>query len=116
MNINFYHPLNKKFSKIIKSLNNELRSLKKTKLNYNFLINELFYLNLKTENILLNTSPNQKNPITLVKKDLINFLERIKNFNEFKEFDKKLPKIVLHKPEMSTFENMLEFKNINKVF
>ena len=91
MNINFYHPLYKKFSKIIKSLNNELKSLKKTKLNYNFLINELFYLNLKTENILLNTSPNQKNPITLVKNDLINFLERIKNFNEFKEFDKKLP-------------------------
>ena len=26
------------------------------------------------------------------------------------------PKIVLYKPEMSTFENMLEFKNINKVF
>ena len=47
--------------------------------------------------------------------------EEIKNLLEFnkdlyKEFDKKFPKIVLYKPEMSTFENMLEFKNINKVF
>jgi hypothetical protein len=38
------------------------------------------------------------------------------NKNLFQEFDKKFPKIILNKPEMSTFENMLEFKSINQIF
>ena len=37
------------------------------------------------------------------------------NKNLFKEFDKEFPKIVLDKPEMSTFENMLEFKSVNQI-
>jgi len=41
MKINFSHPLNKIFIKIINNINIELKSFKKTKLNYNFLINEL---------------------------------------------------------------------------
>ena len=31
-------------------------------------------------------------------------------------FNKKFPKITLTKPEMCTFEDMLEFKNINQIF
>ena len=84
MKINFFHPLNKKFLKIINVINIELRYFKKTKLNYSFLINELIYLNLKVENILFDNSSNQKNPIILIKKDLISFLERTENFKKFK--------------------------------
>jgi len=91
MKINFNHRLNPQFSKIIKDINFELRSFKKTKLNYNFLINELIYLNLKAENILFDNSPKQKNPIVLIKKDLFFLLDRIINFKKFKDFDKKLP-------------------------
>ena len=45
-------------------------------------------------------------------------IRKLLEFNKdlFQKFDKKFPKIVLYKPEMSTFENMLEFKNINKAF
>jgi hypothetical protein len=38
------------------------------------------------------------------------------NKNLFQEFDKELPKIMLNKPEMSTFENMLEFKSVIQKF
>ena len=34
------------------------------------------------------------------------------NKNLFQKFDKEVPKIILNKPEMSTFENMLEFKSV----
>lgn len=91
MRINFSHPLKKNFSKVINNLNKELKSLKKTRLNYNFLINELIYLNLKVENILFNKSFNQLNPISLLKKDLNLLLERLKNFKKFGDFDKKIP-------------------------
>jgi hypothetical protein len=45
----------------------------------------------------------------------------IKNLIEFNkqlsfDFSKKFPKITLTKPEMCTFEDMLEFKNINQIF
>ena len=36
--------------------------------------------------------------------------------NYLSTLDKKFPKITLTKPEMCTFENMLEFKNINQIF
>ena len=38
-------------------------------------------------------------------------IENLLEFNKelFLEFNKKFPKIILNKPEMSTFENMLEF-------
>jgi len=56
----------------------------------------------------------------LIHRGIVNklFKENLLEFNKdlFKEFDKKFPKIVLYKPEISTFENMLEFKSINKVF
>ena len=32
------------------------------------------------------------------------------------DFSKKFPKITLTKPEMCTFDDMLEFKNINQIF
>ena len=38
------------------------------------------------------------------------------NKNLFQEFDKEFPKIILNKPEMSTFENMLEFKSVIQKF
>ena len=49
-----------------------------------------------------------------LKKDEI---KKLLEFNKdlYQEFDKKFPKIVLNKPEMSTFENMLEFKSINQI-
>ena len=42
-------------------------------------------------------------------------IKKLLEFNKdlFQEFDKKFPKIVLYKPEMSIFKNMLEFKSIN---
>ncbi len=42
-------------------------------------------------------------------------IKKLLEFNKelFLEFNKKFPKIILSKPEMSTFENMLEFKSIN---
>ena len=45
----------------------------------------------------------------------------IKNLIEFNkqlsfDFSKKFPKITLTKPEMCTFEDMLEFKTINQIF
>jgi hypothetical protein len=45
----------------------------------------------------------------------------IKNLIEFNkqlsfDFSKKFPKITLTKPEMCTFEDMLEFKSINQIF
>ena len=38
------------------------------------------------------------------------------NKNLFQEFDKEVPKIILNKPEIYTFDNMLEFKSIIKKF
>ena len=38
------------------------------------------------------------------------------NKNLFQEFDKEFPKIILNKPKMSTFENMLEFKSVIQKF
>tara|TARA_B110000459_G_scaffold37109_1_gene39788 strand:- start:111 stop:572 length:462 start_codon:yes stop_codon:yes gene_type:complete len=42
-------------------------------------------------------------------------IRKLLEFNRdlFQKFDKKFPKIVLYKPEMSIFKNMLEFKSIN---
>ena len=42
-------------------------------------------------------------------------IRKLLEFNKdlFQKFDKKFPKIVLYKPEMSIFKNMLEFKSIN---
>jgi hypothetical protein len=38
------------------------------------------------------------------------------NKNLFQQFDKEIPKIILNKPEMSTFKNMLEFKSVIQKF
>jgi hypothetical protein len=38
------------------------------------------------------------------------------NKNLFQEFDKEVTKIILNKPKMSTFENMLEFKSVIQKF
>lgn len=42
-------------------------------------------------------------------------IRKLLEFNKdlFQKFDKKFPKIVLYKPEMSIFKNMLKFKSIN---
>ena len=93
-------PFSEKDEKILRNCRDELSSLLKIKfenhLRYTFHITLAYILRELTEDEI---------------KNLLEF-----NKDLFKEFDKKFPKIVLHKPEMSTFENMLEFKNINKVF
>jgi hypothetical protein len=47
-----------------------------------------------------------------------NEIKSLIEFNKKLSFDfrKKFPKITLTKPEMCTFEDMLEFKNINQIF
>ena len=93
-------PFSNKDEKILRDCRDDLSKLLKIKfenhLRYTFHITLAYILRELTEDEI---------------KNLLEF-----NKDLFKEFDKKFPKIVLHKPEMSTFENMLEFKNINKVF
>jgi ubiquinone/menaquinone biosynthesis C-methylase UbiE len=83
--------INDIFFNIIQDIYKEINLLKKTKLNYSFLINELIFLNLKIENILFDKSSKQKNPSIINKKELILLLTRIKDIKRFKDFDKKIP-------------------------
>ena len=92
-------PFSIKDEKILRNCRNELSSLLKIKFEnhqrYTFHITLAYILReLKEDEI----------------KKLLKF-----NKNLFKEFDKEFPKIVLDKPEMSTFENMLEFKSVNQI-
>ena len=92
-------PFSEKDEKILRNCRNELSSLLKIKFEnhqrYTFHITLAYILReLKEDEI----------------KKLLKF-----NKNLFKEFDKEFPKIVLDKPEMSTFENMLEFKSVNQI-
>ena len=92
-------PFSEKDEKILRNCRNELSSLLKIKFEnhqrYTFHITLAYILReLKDDEI----------------KKLLEF-----NKNLFHEFDKKFPKIILNKPEMSTFDNMLEFKSINQI-
>ena len=93
-------PFSEKDEKILRNCRNELSSLLKIKFEnhhrYTFHITLAYILReLKEDEI----------------KKLLEF-----NKDLFHEFDKKFPKIILNKPEMCTFEDMLEFKNINQKF
>ena len=92
-------PFSEKDEKILRNCRNELSSLLKIKFEnhhrYTFHITLAYILReLKEDEI----------------KKLLEF-----NKDLFQEFDKKFPKIILNKPEMSTFDNMLEFKSINQI-
>jgi len=92
-------PFSEKDEKILRNCRNELSSLLKIKFEnhhrYTFHITLAYILReLKEDEI----------------KKLLEF-----NKDLFHEFDKKFPKIILNKPEMSTFDNMLEFKSINQI-
>ena len=93
---------NKQLLNIIKKIHKELRSFKKTQLNYVFLINELIYLNLKVENILFDNSFSQKNPTPIIKKELNNLLSKVVSFKNFKDFDKN---IFIKKKKMESRKN-----------
>lgn len=116
MHISFHHKLNIKFSTILNKLNFELKSIKKTKLNYNFLINELIYLNLKNENILFDRSSNQRNPIDIIENDLKIFLQRLINFKKFKDFDKKISIKLGNFKREKTHKNLFQKLWVNYTF
>tara|TARA_B100000959_G_C14672803_1_gene497225 strand:- start:24 stop:254 length:231 start_codon:yes stop_codon:yes gene_type:complete len=63
--------MNFKFKKNITSIYKTIKLLPKTQFNYQFLINELIFLNLKVETIIFDKSSKQKNPITLFQNSLI---------------------------------------------
>ena len=93
-------PFSEKDEKILRNCRNELSSLLKIKFEnhqrYTFHITLAYILRELKENEI---------------KKLLEF-----NKNLFQEFDKEFPKIILNKPEMSTFENMLEFKSVIQKF
>ena len=93
-------PFSNKDEKILRNCRDELSSLLKIKFEnhqrYTFHITLAYILReLKEDEI----------------KKLLEF-----NKNLFQEFDKEFPKIILNKPEMSTFESMLEFKSVIQKF
>ena len=66
------------------------------------------------KNIINKKIRNKNNHLVLeIDRHKYKYLEFNKDL--FQEFDKKFPKIILNKPEMSTFDNMLEFKSINQI-
>ena len=89
-------PFSEKDEKILRNCRDELSSLLKIKFEnhkrYTFHITLAYILReLEQDEI----------------KNLLKFNEKL-----FLEFNKKFPKIILNKPEMCTFENMLAFKKI----
>ena len=93
-------PYSEEDTKILRNCRDELSSLLKIKFEnhqrYTFHITLAYILReLKEDEI----------------KKLLEF-----NKNLLQEFDKEFPKIILNKPEMSTFENMLEFKSVIQKF
>ena len=93
-------PFSEKDEKILRNCRDELSSLLKIKFEnhqrYTFHITLAYILReLKEDEI----------------KNLLEF-----NKNLFQEFNKEVAKIILNKPNMSTFENMLEFKSVIQKF
>jgi ubiquinone/menaquinone biosynthesis C-methylase UbiE len=85
----FYISQNSKYKKNITSINKAIKLLPITQFNYQFLINEIVFLNLIVETILFDKSPKQKNPVTLFQNALLSMLSRIQHQYKFKNFDKK---------------------------
>jgi hypothetical protein len=93
-------PFSEKDEKILRNCRNELSSLLKIK----FENHQRYTFHITLAYILRELKEDEIKKLLKFNKDL------------FQEFDKEFPKIVLNKPEMSTFENMLEFNSINQIF
>ena len=93
-------PFSEKDEKILRNCRDELSSLLKIK----FENHQRYTFHITLAYILRE----------LNKKEIKSLIE----FNKQLSFDfsKKFPKITLSKPEICTFEDMLEFKNINQIF
>ena len=93
-------PFSEKDEKILRNCRDELSSLLKIK----FENHQRYTFHITLAYILRE----------LNKKEIKSLIE----FNKQLSFDfsKKFPKITLTKPEICTFEDMLEFKNINQIF
>ena len=93
-------PFSEKDEKILKNCRDELSSLLKIK----FENHQRYTFHITLAYILRELNKNEI-------KSLIEFNKQL-SF----DFSKKFPKITITKPEMCTFEDMLEFKNINQIF
>ena len=93
-------PFSEKDEKILRNCRDELSSLLKIK----FENHQRYTFHITLAYILRELNKNEI-------KSLIEFNKQL-SF----DFRKKFPKITLKKPEMCTFEDMLEFKNINQIF
>ena len=93
-------PFSEKDEKILRNCRDELSSLLKIK----FENHQRYTFHITLAYILRELNKNEI-------KSLIEFNKKL-----FFDFSKKFPKITLTKPEMCTFEDMLEFKNINQIF
>ena len=92
-------PFSEKDEKILRNCRDELSSLLKIK----FENHQRYTFHITLAYILRELKEDEIKKLLEFNKDL------------FQEFDKKFPKIILNKPEMSTFDNMLEFKSINQI-
>ena len=93
-------PFSEKDEKILRNCRDELSSLLKIK----FENHQRYTFHITLAYILRE----------LNKKEIKRLIEFNKQLSL--DFSKKFPKITLTKPEMCTFEDMLEFKNINQIF
>ena len=93
-------PFSEKDEKILRNCRDELSSLLKIK----FENHQRYTFHITLAYILRELNKNEI-------KSLIEYNKKL-----FFDFSKKFPKITLTKPEMCTFEDMLEFKNINQIF
>ena len=93
-------PFSEKDEKILRNCRDELSSLLKIK----FENHQRYTFHITLAYILRELNKNEI-------KSLIEFNKQL-SF----DFSKKFPKITLTKPEMCTFDDMLEFKNINQIF
>ena len=93
-------PFSEKDEKILRNCRDELSSLLKIK----FENHQRYTFHITLAYILRELNKNEI-------KSLIEFNKQL-SF----DFSKKFPKITLTKPEMCTFKDMLEFKNINQIF
>ena len=93
-------PFSEKDEKILRNCRDELSSLLKIK----FENHQRYTFHITLAYILRELNKNEI-------KSLIEFNKQLSL-----DFSKKFPKIILTKPEMCTFEDMLEFKNINQIF
>ena len=93
-------PFSEKDEKILRNCRDELSSLLKIK----FENHQRYTFHITLAYILRELDKNEI-------KSLIEFNKQLSL-----DFSKKFPKITLTKPEICTFEDMLEFKNINQIF